>query len=73
MAVLIAGLLLFLGMHSTRVLAEGWRADRIDRPATLPPRFRAAASQAAPSPFPAAMYTQRLKSSVSRTRRTPRN
>lgn len=35
MAVLIAGLLLFLGMHSTRVLAEGWRADRIDRHGVL--------------------------------------
>ena len=31
MAALIAGLILFLGSHSTRVFAEDWRAERIRR------------------------------------------
>jgi len=31
MPVLIAGLLLFLGVHSTRVFADGWRAQQVQR------------------------------------------
>jgi uncharacterized membrane protein len=31
MLVLIAGLVLFLGVHSTRIVADGWRAERIQR------------------------------------------
>ena len=31
MAVLIAGLILFLGMHSTRIVAEGWHTQMIGR------------------------------------------
>jgi uncharacterized membrane protein len=36
MAMLIAGLLLFLGVHSTRVFAEGWRTATIARMGALP-------------------------------------
>ena len=31
LSVLIAGLVIFLGAHSTRIFAEAWRADRIAR------------------------------------------
>lgn len=31
MALLLAGLLLFLGVHSTRVWADGWRTAMVDR------------------------------------------
>ena len=31
MTVLIAGLIVFLGIHSVRVVADGWRAGMIDR------------------------------------------
>jgi len=31
MALFIAGLVIFLGVHSTRIFAEGWRAERIRR------------------------------------------
>lgn len=31
MAMLIAGLVVFLGVHSTRVFAEGWRTATIAR------------------------------------------
>jgi uncharacterized membrane protein len=36
MAVLILGLVLFLGVHSTRIVAEGWRTATIDRIGPLP-------------------------------------
>lgn len=31
MVVLIAGLLVFLGSHSVRILADGWRSERVER------------------------------------------
>jgi uncharacterized membrane protein len=31
MAALVLGLVLFLGMHSTRIVAEGWRAGMVER------------------------------------------
>ncbi len=31
MAILLLGLLLFLGMHSTRIFAEGWRTSMLQR------------------------------------------
>jgi uncharacterized membrane protein len=36
MALLILGLVLFLGVHSTRVFAEGWRASMIRRLGPMP-------------------------------------
>jgi uncharacterized membrane protein len=36
MAVLILGLVLFLGVHSTRIVAEGWRTAAIARIGPLP-------------------------------------
>ena len=36
MAYLLAGLLLFLGVHSLRIFAEGWRAKQIGRIGPLP-------------------------------------
>jgi uncharacterized membrane protein len=36
MALLILGLLIFLGVHSTRVVAEGWRAQMIRRIGPMP-------------------------------------
>jgi uncharacterized membrane protein len=42
MAILIAGLVLFLGVHSTRIFAEGWRAAMIRR--LGPGRWKAAYS-----------------------------
>ncbi len=36
MAYLLAGLLLFLGVHSLRIFAEGWRAQQIERIGPLP-------------------------------------
>lgn len=31
MAALVLGLVLFLGVHSTRIVAEGWRTDMVER------------------------------------------
>ena len=36
MAYLLAGLLLFLGVHSLRIFADGWRAQQIGRIGPLP-------------------------------------
>lgn len=36
MAILIAGLVLFLAPHSVRIFADGWRAERIQRMGPLP-------------------------------------
>lgn len=36
MALLILGLLIFLGVHSTRIFAEGWRARMIQRIGPMP-------------------------------------
>jgi len=36
MALLLLGLLIFLGVHSTRIVADGWRAQMIDRMGALP-------------------------------------
>lgn len=36
MALLILGLLIFLGVHSTRIFAEGWRAQMIQRIGPMP-------------------------------------
>lgn len=36
MALLVLGLIIFLGMHSTRILADGWRTQMLHRMGALP-------------------------------------